>query len=202
MKKKVMILLFLILSMVTIGSTIGIQSYNELEERVRDITEFDSNGVRFEYISLNNLEKEKERIKDVYKNSYEITEAKNNMKLVKGMIIEVNLWEQKGKTYVNLTINNENKSYSSRELKKELLKADNKEIENKKVFSFYKGKVLAGKKEELLQIIKKDNDNNLKIENGYTWKSKIGKEMVNFGMVNYDTGLHLIIGTPIIFTTY
>ncbi|MGL4848256.1 MAG: hypothetical protein ACRC28_04905 [Clostridium sp.] len=204
MKKKVMILLLLILSMVTIGSTteIGIQSYNELEERVRDITEFDSNGVRFEYTSSNSVEKEKERLKEVYKKSYEVNEDGNSMKLVKGMLIEVNLWEEKGKTYVNLTINNEDEEYCSKELERELLKANSKEVENKKIFSFYKGKVLEENREEVLEFIKKDENNNLKIENGYTWKNKVGKEMVNFGLVNYDTGLHLIIGTPVIFTTY
>ncbi|MGL4873427.1 MAG: hypothetical protein ACRC30_02090 [Clostridium sp.] len=204
MKKKVMIFLFLIITMVTIGSTtgIGLKSYYELEEKVSNITEFDSNGVRFEYISSKSLEEEKKRIKEVYEKSYKISEEKNSLKLIGEILIEVNLHKGKDKTYVNLTINNEKESNNSLKLENEILKIDNKEIRDKKLFNFYKGKVLEKNKESLLKEVEKNKNNNLQIENGYTWKGMVGKKTVNFGLINYDTGLHLIIGTPVIFTTY
>ncbi|MGL5414217.1 MAG: hypothetical protein ACRDAU_00980 [Clostridium sp.] len=202
MIKKVMMFLFLILMMVTVGSTTT-KSYYELEGEVKDITEYDSNGVRLQYTSLEDIEAEKERLKDIYIKSYKIIEQdKFNLKLIGKISINVNLSKQRGKTYVSLTTENENEKYSSLKIRKELQKATSKNTENIKIFSYYKGRVLESEKGLILENIKNNNVANLKIENGYTWKNKVGNETVNFGLINYDTGLYLIIGTPVIFTTY
>ena len=40
------------------------------------------------------------------------------------------------------------------------------------------------------------------VDNGYTGTAKYKNEKINFAINNYDTGSYIIIGTPIIFTTY
>lgn len=43
----------------------------------------------------------------------------------------------------------------------------------------------------------------MKISNGYSGTGYLNDgEKINFALVDYDTGSHIIIGTPIIFTTY
>ena len=60
--------------------------------------------------------------------------------------------------------------------------------------------------EETLKDVK--NNENLKgvqtinINNGYAGIAKYKNEKINFAINNYDTGSYLVIGTPIIFTTY
>jgi hypothetical protein len=45
--------------------------------------------------------------------------------------------------------------------------------------------------------------NILKINNGYTGTGYLSNgEKINFALVKYNTGSYIIIGTPIIFTTY
>ena len=45
--------------------------------------------------------------------------------------------------------------------------------------------------------------NLLKINNGYAGTGYLNNEdKINFALIRYDTGSHIIIGTPIIFATY
>ena len=58
-------------------------------------------------------------------------------------------------------------------------------------------------------IDKLANENNiqktnlLKINNGYTGTGYLSNgDKINFALIRYNTGSHIIIGTPIIFATY
>jgi hypothetical protein len=45
--------------------------------------------------------------------------------------------------------------------------------------------------------------NILDINNGYAGTGCLGNgNKINFALIKYDTGSHIIIGTPIIFATY
>ncbi|WP_317311757.1 hypothetical protein [Clostridium thermobutyricum] len=200
MLKKVIILLLVVLSIVGLGGYKE-DSYYIVKKETMNGTEFIENGVRLEYISNLTVEEEKEKIKEILGSNYNIDEQNNNLYLYGKIHIEIRVWQEGSMVYVCSTVINKDKSILTEDIKEELNKIIDKHSSKYEYFEFYKGS-FNGNIDEILKKIESKNAKILKIENGYTGNIKLGKENVNFGLVNYDTGLQLIIGTPVIFTTY
>ncbi len=77
-------------------------------------------------------------------------------------------------------------------------------MEDVQIFLYYKGRIDNDKSlNDFNDLTSLTNLNMLSISNGYTGTgiSELGEKM-NFALVSYNDRSYIIIGTPIIFTTY
>ena len=216
MNIKISIVIFILLSFLNIGAISNEvsntkNSFSILETNITNISEFQENGAKLQYKTRDNIEKESARIKEyltnningsyreINKNQFEI--FNNNFNT------NIKMWCEDKYTYVEITLINKNAKYTTVDLKNILQKLENQKSENKQYFFYYEGK-----EKELdnnYSIDKLANENNiqktnlLKINNGYTGTGYLSNgDKINFALIKYNTGSHIIIGTPIIFATY
>ena len=216
MNIKISIVIFILLSFLNIGAISNEvsntkNSFSILETNITNISEFQENGAKLQYKTRDNIEKESARIKEyltnningnyreINKNQFEI--FNNNF------YTNIKMWCEDKYTYVEITLINKNAKYTTADLKSILQKLENKKSENKQYFFYYEGK--EKESDNNYSIDKLANENNiqkinlLKINNGYTGTGYLSNgDKINFALIKYNTGSHIIIGTPIIFATY
>lgn len=216
MNVKVSIVIFILLSFLNMGAISNEiistrNSFYILEANMDNISGFEENGVKFQYKTKNNIEKEVFRIKEyltgkidgnykeINKNEFQITN--NDFK------INTKSWYEDKCTYVEITLINKNAQYTTTNLKNILQKLENQKLENMQYFLYYEGKESeADNKSTIDELIKKNNMKDIElldINNGYVGTGNLSNgDKINFALINYNTGSHIIIGTPIIFATY
>lgn len=175
------------------------EEYYKVEDKVMSETEFLQNGVKVQYSIKSSLEEEEERIKKAFSEEYSVeNNSEDSFNLIGKYNIEIKLWEEDKEIFVEGTIINE-KKVSTKNLMKELTKIQNNKVKSLRYFNYYKGKIKLVNRLKDLKV----PENMVEIHNGYISKEKMkdGKE-ISYGIMEYDTGLQVIIGTPIIFTTY
>lgn len=215
MNIKVSIVIFVLISFLNIGAiSNGVSntknSFGILETNIRNISEFQENGAKLQYKTRDNIENESTRIKEYLNNingSYrEIN--KNQFQIFNNdYCTNIKMWCEDKYTYVEITLINKNAKYTTVYLKTILKKLENKKSENKQYFFYYEGK--EKKLNNNYSIDKLANENNIQktnlliINNGYVGTGYLSNgDKINFALIRYDTGSHIIIGTPIIFATY
>lgn len=216
MKVKFSILIFILLSFFNIGAvskeiTNSKNSFSVLETNIRSVSEFQESGAKLQYKTRDNIEKESDRIKqylikkingdyrEINKNQFETFD--NNFH------INIKLWCQEKYTYVEITLINKNAKYTALDLKSILGKLENQQSENIQYLFYYEGK--EKDLDNSYSIEKLTNENNiqkinlLRINNGYIGKGYLSDgDKINLAIIRYNTGYHIIIGTPIIFASY
>lgn len=178
-------------------------SYNDLELGIMSETKFAENGVKLQYNVQTSKSQELDRVLGVFNNKYNIKYITDKYHFyIEGKYnIEFKLWEEDGLTFVEGFIINENKEISTNNLREELSKVLGDEVTSPKYFKYYKGEIINDNNLNLENISLKDNL--LKVQNGYVGKGTLkNKERFSYGIMEYNTGTYIIIGTPIIFTTY
>ncbi|MDR3595487.1 hypothetical protein [Clostridium sp.] len=216
MNIKISVAIFILLSFFNIGaisnnSILAENSFSSIEKNARKISEFEENGVKLQYKTQDNMETENVRIigyliqnvsgdyKEIQKDQFEIVN--------KDLDINIKSWYEDRYTYVEVTIINKNAEYTTKYLKNILEKLENKESEDVQYFLYYEGKgVTANNNDFMYKFINQnhiENAQSLEINNGYTGTGYLDNgNKVNFALSKYNTGSHIIIGTPIIFATY
>ena len=178
------------------------------EESIIEYNFFCENGVKCNYTTCEKAEEEINRIKSLiikYKNLDYIKTSKNYLE-AKGDNKEIYIYTYNNKIgcKVEIKIVNYEKRNNVNKLMNNLIKLQNSAAKNIRYFSYIKGKV--SNIEETIKEIKNNKDlkdiKTVNINNGYTGTAKYKNEKINFAINNYDTGSYIIIGTPIIFTTY
>jgi len=216
MNIKISILIFVLLSFLNIGAISNERSntknsFSVLETNITNISEFQENGAKLQYKTKNNIEKESARIKENLNNNINGSYREINKSQFEifnnNFYTNIKMWYEDKYTYVEITLINKSAKYTTVDIKNILRKLENQESENTKYFFYYEGK-----EKELdnnYSIDKLINENNiqktnlLKINNGYTGTGYLSNgEKINFALIRYNTGSHIIIGTPIIFATY
>lgn len=214
MNIKISIVVFMLLSFFNIGAISNDtrsaeNSFDILETSVAKISEFEGNGVKIQYRTRDNIEKESVRIKEYLINningSYK-TINKNQFEIFnKDFHIDIKIWWEDKYNYVEVILINKNAQYTTVDLKSILKGLENKKSESIQYFLYYEGKEL----DNHYSIDKLTNENGiqqvnlLEINNGYTGTGDLNKGgKINFALIKYNTGSHIIIGTPIIFATY
>lgn len=217
MNIKMSIAIFILLSFFNLGAiSSGIIStenpFSILESNVASMSEFQENGVKFQYKTKNNIENEVFRTKECLTNNVsgsckEID--KNQFEIVnKDFKINTKIWLEENYTYVEITLVNKNVQYTTKDLKNILKKLENQKLEYVQYFLYYEGKCKGDEiSNNFIGQIANENKisdiNLLDINNGYTGTGNLSDgEKINFALIKYNTGSHIIIGTPIIFTTY
>lgn len=174
--------------------------YQSIENKVIKETTFKENGVKIQYNIKSSLDKEIERIKKIYikENKIEETEDDSHFYIVGDKNIEVNLWCEDGIVFVEAISINNDKDIDTISLKNDLKKLQNKKTNSVKYFEYYKGRLNSINS---LKEIKEEGFT--KVHNGYVgnYELKSGSK-ISYGIMEYDTGVYVIVGTPIIFTTY
>ncbi|WP_217077260.1 hypothetical protein [Clostridium baratii] len=176
--------------------------YQSIENKVIKETTFKENGVKIQYNIKSSLDKEIERIKKIYikENKIEETEDDSHFYIVGDKNIEVNLWCEDGIVFVEAVSINNDKDIDTISLKNDLKKLQNKKTNSVKYFEYYKGRLNSINS---LKEIKEEEEGFTKVHNGYVgnYELKSGSK-ISYGIMEYDTGVYVIVGTPIIFTTY
>ena len=175
--------------------------YQNIENKVIKETTFKENGVKIQYNIKSSLDKEIERIKKVYikENKIEETEDNSHFYIVGDKNIEVNLWCEDGIVFVEAISINNDKDIDTISLKNNLKKLQNQKTNSVKYFEYYKGRL--NSINSLKEV--KEEEGFIKVHNGYVgnYELKSGSK-ISYGIMEYDTGIYVIVGTPIIFTTY
>lgn len=209
-----MAILMLLLSFFEIGAISGNvnssqNALNSLELKARNVSVFEENGVKLQYKTKQDMQREIYRIKEYFihntegdyeeinENQFEIFNHSYN--------INVKIWRENKYSYVEIVLINKNSEYSTINLRDMIQKVENKESEDVQYFSYYEGKNLSNG----YSINKFLDENDLKntellgINNGYTGTGYLnGSYKINFALIRYNKVSHIIIGTPIIFTAY
>lgn len=183
------------------GENISINNYQYIESIVKSETIFSENGVKIQYNIKSDIKDEVKRIKDIYNEGYSIENLtdKNHFYIKGDNDIEMKVWEEEDRVFVEGTIINSKKETSTVELKKELQKLQDNKVNSLRYFEYYKGKLNSVKSIKDLSL----SNELIKVHNGYVGKSKLKDgNQISYGIMEYDTGVYVIVGTPIIFTTY
>lgn len=205
MELKSLFIYFIVFSINLLGlsnsENIGIDNYQYIESIVKNETTFSENGVKIQYNIKSEIKDEIERIKAIYDKEYNIENAtgKNHFYIKGDNDIEIKVWKEEDRVFVEGIIINCKKENSTAKLKKELQKLQNNKINSLRYFEYYKAKINSIDNIKDLEL----KNELIEVHNGYVGKSKLkdGKQ-ISYGIMEYDTGAYIIIGTPIIFTTY
>lgn len=215
MRNILRIMISIILSLLIIGAVPV--KYNENSKKFQDIeadiikdSDFIQNGVKVEYITSKAIDDEILRIYEVLKREF-VGEAKLEENIIFfndfEKEIKATIWNDNENTKVQIIYMNNSKANTTAFIRDELVKMQDISAKNIKYFDFIKVKIIKDKKQNVLEILKKNIDEKtlktLDIYNGLAGKAKLyNGDKINIGVVKYTTGEYLVIGTPVIFVTY
>ena len=208
MKKKVYAIFVLITLLLNIEA-IPINNFSSVEKKINEISEFVENGVKVEYTTSNSIEEEIKILElklGKILNKYQIEFKDNSLNIqTDNELYIINVFQKNIYTKVDISIINYDKDINLDTLMNRLRNLKDNKSNNLRYFQYVKGKI--NNKEEMANKLKETkelkNINTLKIHNGYVGTASLyNGERVNYTISSYDTGSYLIIGTPIIFTTY
>lgn len=213
MKVRVCLVLSFLFSVIFISAfpivSWSCNDFYSIEKLIKEESTFVESGVKIEYESNISLEDTLSLIQKKIKKHYSssVSEITNDGISIKCNNIEINIivYENKGKTLVDAVITNFSKDKKLLNLIQDLSQLQVNTSSKPRYFKYIKGKI--NNTEEGLDIISKVQNikdiNALDIHNGYVGTAKLQDgERVNFAVSNYDKGTYLVIGTPIIFSTY
>lgn len=212
MKNKICLILVFLFSLINVGAfpfNKSASKFPDIEKEILKLTQFYENGVKLEYTSSQERDKVLEEIasnlSSLYKHGkMKITENDIFLEVMQ-KTIKANVYSTGEKTLVEIIITNFDKENNLSKLMKELTKLQEVNASNIRYFQYVKGKLsnTEGIKREIQNTLDLKDINTLDIHNGYVGTADLyNGERVNFAVSSYDTGTYLIIGTPIIFSTY
>lgn len=183
--------------------------FNDVERYVLNEYEFIENGIKLEYTVKADINKEFERINEIFedKNDLIVTTSESCISAKSENInYSVNIYNYNELTKVEVIAINKDKTLSEKNLELLVQEIRNSNFIDERYFSFIKGKIKTEEKnifEDVENKLKIKINEKLDISNGSIAKATmIDSTNINIGQITYDTGSYLIIGTPIIFVTY
>lgn len=212
MKKLFLVISSILISFFIIGAMPNqeknLDSFNLLTTDLIEINNFIENGVRVEYSTKKNINKEYDFIKNKF-----IETFGENIKLTNNNIeynddlkeVKAVFWSKNDTSYIRIDYFNNNENIEVLEIRNILAEIINIKKEKVKYFDFIKLKIIEEEKDETKEIIKNYivDKEFLEVENGIIGKGILkDNTKINIGYMQYDTGEYLIIGTPVIFVTY
>ena len=212
MKRKICLVLFFLFSIVNIGATTRVDredSFYLASNKLMNNMDFCENGVKVVYQSNSSLEDEMHIIEDKLQRKYTESKIEVSNKGIKidceNQKVSVDLYNKAGMTCVEIALINYKKEKNIQNLMKELTELQGNNVSEKRYFKYVKGRI--NDKENALDIIESTKElkhiDTLDIRNGYVGTAVLDdRDRVNFAVSTYNTGTYLIVGTPIIFTTY
>ena len=184
-------------------------SFYDLVKEIQSFSSFTEDGVKMEYKSEQNKVEEIAKLKMIFIKKFKIrdcTSIDNEINInVNNMFIITNVFEDNGGSLVEIKIINYDNEKSLSNLMKELTELQTNNAKEIKYFQYFKGKIDNKERiiDEVSKIPKLKKVKTLDIHNGYVGTACLNDgQRVNFVTSSYNSGTYIIIGTPIIFSTY
>lgn len=186
--------------------------YSKVEEEICNIEEY---GMKIEYITDENIKDQFENISDYIKieDFDSIVEKENEIYLntsKEQFNLDINLIEENSKSRVQIVIVSKNRIYFNN-IKEYFQVIHNKNMKNIKYYTYIKGNIRENNnideiEEKLIKSIGKSKvkkNKRINIEKGTTGIINLKSDyQFNYSIMTYEEDRKLILGTPIIFTTY
>lgn len=186
--------------------------YSKVEEEICNIEEY---GMKIEYITDENIKDEFNNISDYIKieDFDSIVEKENEIYLntsKEQFNLDINLIEENSKSRVQIVIVSKNR-IDFNDIKEYFQVIHNKNMKNIKYYTYIKGNIRENNnideiEEKLIKSIDKSKVKEIKrinLEKGTTGIINLKSDyQFNYSIMTYEEDRKLILGTPIIFTTY
>lgn len=186
--------------------------YSKVEEESCNIEEY---GMKIEYITDENIRNQFENISDYIKieDFDSIVEKENEIYLntsKEQFDLDINLIEENSKSRIQIVIISKNRIYFN-DIKEYFQVIHNKNMKNIKYYTYIKGNIRENNnideiEEKLIKSIGKSKVKEIKrinLEKGTTGIINLKSDyQFNYSIMTYEEDRKLILGTPIIFTTY
>lgn len=186
--------------------------YSKVEEEICNIEEY---GMKIEYITDENIKDEFNNISDYIKieDFDSIVEKENEIYLntsKEQFNLDINLIEENSKSRVQIVIVSKNR-IDFNDIKEYFQVIHNKNMKNIKYYTYIKGNIRENNnideiEEKLIKSIDKSKvkkNKRINLEKGTTGIINLKSDyQFNYSIMTYEEDRKLILGTPIIFTTY
>lgn len=186
--------------------------YSKVEEESCNIEEY---GMKIEYITDENIKDQFNNISDYIKieDFDSIVEKENEIYLntsKEQFDLDINLIEENSKSRIQIVIISKNRIYFN-DIKEYFQVIHNKNMKNIKYYTYIKGNIRENNnideiEEKLIKSIGKSKVKEIKrinLEKGTTGIINLKSDyQFNYSIMTYEEDRKLILGTPIIFTTY
>ncbi|EPB8177421.1 hypothetical protein ACRTAO_000057 [Clostridium perfringens] len=186
--------------------------YSKVEEEICNIEEY---GMKIEYITDENIRNQFENISDYIKieDFDSIVEKENEIYLntsKEQFDLDINLIEENSKSRIQIVIVSKNRIYFN-DIKEYFQVIHNKNMKNIKYYTYIKGNIRENNnideiEEKLIKSIGKSKvkkNKRINLEKGTTGIINLKSDyQFNYSIMTYEEDRKLILGTPIIFTTY
>ena len=186
--------------------------YSKVEEEICNIEEY---GMKIEYITDENIKDQFNNISDYIKieDFDSIVEKENEIYLntsKEQFNLDINLIEENSKSRVKVVIISKNRIYFNN-IKEYFQVIHNKNMKNIKYYTYIKGNIRENNnideiEEKLIESIGKSKikeKQRINLEKGTTGIINLKSDyQFNYSIMTYEEDRKLILGTPIIFTTY
>lgn len=186
--------------------------YSKVEEEICNIEEY---GMKIEYITDENIKNQFENINGYIKieDFTSIVEKENEIYLntsKEQFNLDINLIEENSKSRVQIVIVSKNR-IDFNDIKEYFQVIHNKNMKNIKYYTYIKGNIRENNnideiEEKLIKSIGKSKvkkNKRINLEKGTTGIINLKSDyQFNYSIMTYEEDRKLILGTPIIFTTY
>ncbi len=186
--------------------------YSKVKEEICNIEEY---GMKIEYITDENIKDQFNNISDYIKieDFDSIVEKENEIYLntsKEQFNLDINLIEENSKSRVQIVIVSKNRIYFNN-IKEYFQVIHNKNMKNIKYYTYIKGNIRENNnideiEEKLIKSIGKSKvkkNKRINLEKGTTGIINLKSDyQFNYSIMTYEEDRKLILGTPIIFTTY
>ena len=214
MNNNIFIVALFCFSLIFSPSTMNLDNkvYSKVEEEICNIEEY---GIKIEYITDENIRNQFENISDYIKieDFDSIVEKENEIYLntsKEQFDLDINLIEENSKSRVQMVIVSKNR-IDFNNIKEYFQVIHNKNMKNIKYYTYIKGNIRENNnideiEEKLIKSIGKSKVKEIKrinLEKGTTGIINLKSDyQFNYSIMTYEEDRKLILGTPIIFTTY
>ncbi|MFQ9728058.1 MAG: hypothetical protein ACLRYN_10655 [Clostridium perfringens] len=214
MNNNILVAALFCFSLIFSPSTMNLDNkvYSKVEEEICNIEEY---GIKIEYITDENIRNQFENISDYIKieDFDSIVEKENEIYLntsKEQFDLDINLIEENSKSRIQIVIISKNRIYFD-DIKEYFQVIHNKNMKNIKYYTYIKGNIRENNnideiEEKLIESIGKSKIKEIKrinLEKGTTGIINLKSDyQFNYSIMTYEEDRKLILGTPIIFTTY
>ena len=214
MNNNILVAALFCFSLIFSPSTINLDNkvYSKVEEEICNIEEY---GMKIEYITDENIKDQFNNISDYIKieDFDSIVEKENEIYLntsKEQFNLDINLIEENSKSRIQIVIISKNRIYFD-DIKEYFQVIHNKNMKNIKYYTYIKGNIRENNnideiEEKLIESIGKSKIKEIKrinLEKGTTGIINLKSDyQFNYSIMTYEEDRKLILGTPIIFTTY
>ncbi len=214
MNNNIFIVALFCFSLIFSPSTMSLDNkvYSKVEEEICNIEEY---GMKIEYITDENIKDQFNNISDYIKieDFDSIVEKENEIYLntsKEQFNLDINLIEENSKSRIQIVIVSKNR-IDFNNIKEYFQVIHNKNMKNIKYYTYIKGNIRENNnideiEEKLIESIGKSKikeKQRINLEKGTTGIINLKSDyQFNYSIMTYEEDRKLILGTPIIFTTY